>query len=64
MFTNRKIMIEFYVNNLIIFKVDIKSIKKVKKLFKRQFEMKNEGEARVILNIQIQRLSNKKLTIN
>lgn len=64
MFTNRKVIIEFYINNLIIFEVDIKSNKKVKKPLKKRFEMKNEGEARVILDIQIQQLSDKKLAIN
>lgn len=50
-FTNEKVIIDIYFDDLIIFGADLKNIKEVKKLLKEQFEMKNKGEARVILNI-------------
>lgn len=57
MFTNEKIILEIYINNLIILEVDLGNIKKVKRLLKEQFEIKNKREIRVVLSIKIQQLS-------
>ena len=63
-FTNGKVIIGIYVDDLIILGADLESIKEVKKLLKGRFEMKDEGEARVILGIRIQRLFDGKLAID
>ena len=49
---------------MIILGADLESIKEVKRLLKERFEMKDEGEARVVLGIRIQRLSDGKLAID
>lgn len=53
-FTNRKIIINIYINLWIILGLDLRSIKEVKMLFKKHFEIKDEREVRVLLGIQIQ----------
>lgn len=49
---------------MIILGADLESIKEVKRLLKERFEMKDEGEARVVLSIRIQRSSDGKLAID
>ncbi len=63
-FTNGKVIIEIYVDDLIILGMDLEGIKEVKGLLKERFEMKDEREARVVLGIRIQRLSDGKLAID
>lgn len=63
-FTNGKVIIGIYVDDLIILGADLESIKEVKRLLKERFEMKDEGEARVVLSIRIQRSSDGKLAID
>ena len=63
-FTNGKVIMGIYVDDLIILGADLGSIKEVKRLLKERFEMKDEGEARVVLGIRIQRLSDGKLAID
>lgn len=48
MFINKKIIIKISIDNLIILRADLESIKKVKKPFKRWFEIKDKREAKVI----------------
>lgn len=62
--TNGKVIMEIYIDDLIIFEVDLRSIKEVKRLLKKRFEMKDERGARVVIGIRIQRLSNRKLAID
>ena len=64
MFTNGKVIIGIYVDDLIILGADLKSIEEVKRLLKERFEMKDEREARVVLGIRIQRSSDGRLAIN
>ena len=41
-FISRKVIMEIYIDNLIDFEADLESTKKVKRLFKKQFKMKDK----------------------
>lgn len=49
---------------MIIFEVNLKNIKKLKKLLNGWFKIEDKRETKVIFNIQIQQLFDKKLAID
>ena len=66
-FLNRKsgVVIALYVDNLLLFGRDLEAIKDVKQRLQTVYKMKDLGEAKVCLRIQIQRdRKNRTLTID